>query len=91
MVLLFFFSHKNAKDFIFHHGTSCLLVFQLHHIYNSVSSLQHVYCAVLSSFNLGIMSYFKLLHHRLMFSYEPDPFGMILIHLVWIAQRLVVP
>ena len=56
MVLLFFFSDKNAKDFIFHCGTSCPLVFQLHHTYNSVSSLHHAYCAVLSSFTMGIIS-----------------------------------
>ena len=127
MVVLVFLSDKNVNDFICHHGASCPLVFQLHH--TPVPSLHHAYCAVLSSFTMGIVFVlssspwvlfpFQVFHHGSLASlfslssylnWYPlfialqhiiidiqatsgiislDLFGMILIHLVWMAQRLV--
>ena len=126
MVVLVFFSDKNVNGFIFHQGTSCPLMFQLHHI--PVSSLHHAYCAVLSSFTMSIIFVlssspqvlfpFQVFHHgslallSSLFSslywyplfialqhiiiviratsgiFRLDLFGMILIHLAWMAQRL---
>ena len=45
----------DVNDFICHHGISYPLLFQLQN--TSALSLQHVYCAILSAFTMGIILY----------------------------------
>ena len=81
MVLLFFFSDEKCKRVhlsSWHFLSSC--VSAAPHIQFSIIPAPCVFCCI------------KFFHHRYYFCFKffttDDPFGMILIHLAWIAERL---